>query len=61
MDPQAARIIWVAACTTIIVLVPILFEVQREGQCLSFERLVILLPTLLSKQDHVVVIEVGSA
>jgi len=35
---NGARVIWVTACTTILVLVPILFEVQREGQCLSLER-----------------------
>ena len=38
---QGGRILWVSACTTILVLVPILFEVQREAQSLNLERLII--------------------
>ena len=35
---QGGRVLWVAAVSTIMVLVPVLFEVQREGQCLNLER-----------------------
>jgi hypothetical protein len=35
---RGGRLVWVAAVSTIMVLVPVLFEVQREGQCLNLER-----------------------
>ena len=38
---KGGRILWVVACSTLLVAVPILFEVQREGQALNMERLVV--------------------
>eukprot|EP00614_Pseudopedinella_elastica_P034536 CAMPEP_0172617232 /NCGR_PEP_ID=MMETSP1068-20121228/70126_1 /TAXON_ID=35684 /ORGANISM="Pseudopedinella elastica, Strain CCMP716" /LENGTH=125 /DNA_ID=CAMNT_0013422945 /DNA_START=52 /DNA_END=429 /DNA_ORIENTATION=- len=41
LSMNAARWAWIGACSTMLVLVPILFEVQREQQCLTMERLMV--------------------
>jgi hypothetical protein len=35
---KGARILWVSACTAILVIVPMFLEIEREGRVLAFEK-----------------------